>query len=194
MIIALHGFGSSGEKSSTMKAIKEKFKDDTVYTPTYDVTDPFKLAAELKALTKLHEDEELHIVGISFGGYLARWLAHNSSRIVSSLTMLNPVLDGAARIKEHIGVNKSFVGGEDIVLTQAHADIYKAFNIKEDNHGLAINLLVGGQDDIIDPMIATNHYKNRARVKVIHTADHRFTGCSDIVLDFIKESVDNIAG
>lgn len=194
MIIALHGFGSSGDKSSTMIAIKQHFKDQTVLTPTYDVTQPFVLAAQLKDLAETHPEEELHIVGISFGGFLARWLAHNTDRIVSSLTLLNPVLDGAERLKERIGVNKSFVDAGDIVITTSIVDVFKGFKIKEDKPGLAINVLLGGKDEVIDPEPTVEFYKGRALVEVIGKADHRFSDHQEQMLKFVQEAVDTIAG
>lgn len=177
-----------------MQAIKERFKDQTVITPTYDITKPFALAAQLKDLTKLHGDEELHIVGISFGGFLARWLAHNSSRIVSTLILLNPVLDGAGQLKERMGSNKSFVGGDDIVVTEAIVDVFKGFKIHEDKAGLPIHVLLGAQDDVIDYLPTLEHYKGRAMVEVIGSADHRFSEHSKRVLDFIQEAVHTVAG
>lgn len=198
MIIALHGFGSSGDKSSTCRMIREHFgTEQRVYTPTYDVTNPFKLSAELRSLINKSPLEPLYIVGISFGGFLARWLANYIKpeiRPVSGVILLNPVLDAEPRLKERLGANKSFVGGEDIVITEDHISAYRAFRVDEDRPGMPISVLVGGKDDIIDPEPTVNYYKGRADVKVIGDADHRFSEHKEEVLDFIDEAINSIHG
>lgn len=199
MIIMLHGFGSSGTGSSTCKMVKEHFEGEhTVFTPSYDVTRPFAVAKELERIaTEECLDEELHIVGISFGGFLARWLANHVKpevRPVSSLTLLNPALDGYKTMMNRMGVNESYSGGPDIVIGEHHATIYSGMNVDADRPGLAIGVLVGGEDDVIpcDPTI--DEFASRARTSVLYKADHRFTGFKTEVLRFIENTVNNLHG
>lgn len=196
MIIALHGFGSSGEASSTCRMIKEEFGEEhTVYTPSYDITNPFKVSATLRDLLKENIDEPLYIVGISFGGFLARWLANfvdPTVRPVSGLVLLNPALNGDERLKERLGINKSFVGGEDIVIEDYHVEAYRAFKVGVDRPGMPISVLLGGKDTVIDPEPTVDYYKGRADVKVIGDADHRFSGYKEEVIDFIDEAINNV--
>lgn len=172
-MIILHGYGSTGETSSTCQLVKDTFNN--VLTPTYKIQNPASKTAN--QLLKLPTNEV--IVGISFGGFIARWLANNTQ--AKKLVLLNPVINHNVTLQRHLG-KKDNTG---FVLTEKHISDYDYFKVISDKPNLKISILLGMNDEIIDNSLTYKYFQNTANIKTINT-DHRFTHHKKELLEFIK--------
>jgi predicted esterase YcpF (UPF0227 family) len=78
LIIAVHGKGGSADTSTTVNKIKERFIEYDVVTPSYDSD---KSHDEVKRyidtyVKEYKEYDTVMVIGISLGGYWARYLAN----------------------------------------------------------------------------------------------------------------------
>lgn len=160
MIVFLHGYGSSGEKSSTGKSVKEIFPHTEVMCFTYDYQNPLRSAQEiLQQLADINQQDVELIVGVSLGGFWARWLAN---QISVPLFLINPSLNPAVSLKKRNDFNPDFL---------THFDKY---SVEQDDPELPITVLLGTQDTVIDPVTAATVYLGRARVVMV-SGGHQLT-------------------
>ena len=156
-ILMLHGLGSTGENSKTCKAVKNYFtpKGWNVITPTWDIHN-------LKLDFKIPKSHRLIIAGISCGGYLARYLANIHPN--AELVLLNPLLDPTPFLKN--GQNKRHR------ITPEIAQTILAFKITKDKENLPITVIVAKDDDLLNPTITIEAYKDRD-LHILETGGHR---------------------
>ena len=194
MIIAIHGLGSTGEGSSTCQSIKKHFEKEEVVTPTWDITDPVGTATALKEIAEAYKQRDtkskLHIVGISFGGFLARWLANEFSDDVAGLIMINPVLDPSLSLKRRLGENKSFVTGDSFYITEGHIEAYGKLVVAEGQFVQSTKVILGMKDDVVNPALALSTFGSTAAVVQIAEGGHRLSEHSDQVLREISSTIE----
>lgn len=168
MIIALHGRGSNGNDSTTVNAIKDYFNGvEHVFAPSYDSDASHdKIARDLTTQVSEHiiKGEELHFVGVSMGGYWARYLANLFA--ADNLIMINPSL-------------QLYAG--DAVCNEDWAD-------------LPITVYIGLRDQVVDPNYARALYKDRADVVTFADGDHRMHNHFYEILPHIESAINTIAG
>jgi predicted esterase YcpF (UPF0227 family) len=195
MLILLHGFGSNGIDSNTNKAIAARFPDELVFTPSYQYQDANNTAFFLKEyvdkLLDEHHEEQIIFIGISLGGFWARYLANMYRG--SKLVMLNPALEAHNTIRKHIGVVCDFKTGMEITMTEKHCDAFRDYYIHTDRPDIPITIIVADDDDVVPPN-AADDLIGKQRAKIIHTTGgHRFNGTLDAHLADIEKAVYTIA-
>ena len=153
-VLALHGWGSNGTDSSTVNRIRGHFesKGCEVVTPTYNYLDPDEAAQTI--LDSINEDDWLFIVGISFGGFWARWLGNQLKG--SSIVLLNPALDAYSSTEKYIGKNRDYKSGLTMTYVNQQRDKLKKYHIDIDNSSLPITAIVATDDDVVCPTTVEN--------------------------------------
>lgn len=187
MIIALHGFGSSAETSNTIKTLLSHFEDtDVIYAPSYPSADADQTAKHLlqtvKFLEELHPEElDLTFVGISLGGFWARYLADRNPG--STLVMLNPALRAHETLQKYVGEND---------FTKEAADEFSKYCIAKDRGDIPITMIVAEDDDVIPANIALEAItEDRAHV-IRTTGGHRLLDTLESHIPDIEFAVNNI--
>ena len=153
-VIALHGWASTGKGSQTLQMAKEYFSTQMgvrFVAPTYDYTNPKKTANLLVKTVDRLGGEDPFIMGISFGGFWARWLANNVEG--STLFMLNPALDAYTSSAKYIGENENYVSGFTKLFVESRRKQLKKYEINVDKPGLPITSVVATDDDVLPPTL-----------------------------------------
>ena len=167
-ILALHGWGSTGEGSATIGHIKKEFPN--VIAPTYDYLNPAKTANQL---LELAQEDYLFIMGISFGGFWARWLANQLKS--SSLLMINPALDAYASTEKYIGLRENYVTHIPEFFVQKKREQLRQYEIEKDYINLPITAIVATDDDLVCPTVVEEYIGgDRCDLRYI-TGGHRVT-------------------
>lgn len=197
LIVMFHGFGSNGESSTTCQAVKARF--DNVVCPTYrsvgfdtiekDVVD------QIRPL--LNGVDELVMVGISLGGFMARYFANHAERLFGiqcfTLVMLNPALHAPKSIRKYMGKNIHFVTDEEFEVTEKEVQDLLSLMIFSDKPELHITVITSDDDDIVWPGLAREMYARRARLVNYPDGGHRLSSRIDEILLEIEFEVNNIS-
>jgi pimeloyl-ACP methyl ester carboxylesterase len=154
-VIFFHGKESSPATSSSAKAVKEYFTGYDVLVPDYRPLE--RTHEEIDAfLTEFIEDAMkndniVHLVGISLGGYWAYTMGCKF-REISDCILLNP----------------SFRCYPDIPIVPPKP-------------GLPISIIVNLDDDVVSPQEAIERFKGRAYIKTFNAGGHRFTNRDEMI-------------
>jgi predicted esterase YcpF (UPF0227 family) len=172
-VIGLHGWGSTGEGSATLQRARKYFDKIGVefITPTYDCTDPDGTAKLLLETLKDCKTIDPFIMGISYGGFWARWLANQAE--AASLFMLNPALDAYAQTKKYLGENKHYVTGLSYWFIQARRFQLRKYQITVDKPCIPMTAIIAMDDDIVPPFVTENMIgPDRCNIEYV-TGGHR---------------------
>lgn len=163
-MIALHGFGSTADSSSTIRTIKELFSESVnLITPTYDAFDPNATSKQLLNIANaVAHDEEMIIFGISLGGFWARWLANNVKG--AKLILVNPSINAPVNLKKYTNEHG---------ITNDILAIYSDFYIKNDKAEIPTLVLVSMDDVVVPPQDTLDTYSGSA-VIIESSGGHRF--------------------
>lgn len=156
-IIFLHGKESTPSASTSAKAVRKYFNNDTVLVPDYRPLE--RSHEEIEAyLTKYIKNagEDVSLVGISLGGYWAYRMACEAPN-VSRCIMLNP----------------SF---------RCYPDSY----VVPDKPGLPISVVVNLDDDVVNPNDAIERFKGRAGIITFDQGGHRFNNREEMLREIEK--------
>jgi len=170
-VLALHGWGSTGTESTTINRVREHFeaKGIEVITPTYNCTKPKEAAQTI--LDATNGEDYLFIVGMSFGGFWARWLANQLES--STLFLLNPALDAYTSTEKYIGRYTNYKTGLTAIYARKQREILKDYHIDVDYTGLPITAIVATDDDVVPPDTVENEIgSDRCDLKYV-TGGHR---------------------
>jgi predicted esterase YcpF (UPF0227 family) len=170
-VLALHGWGGNGTDSSTINRVREHFeaKGIEVITPTYDYTNPDKAAKTIMDATG--GDDYLFIVGMSFGGFWARWLANELK--ASTLFLLNPALDAYTSTEKYLGDFLDYKTGITRFYANAQRKKLKKYHIDKDHPELPITAIVAKDDDVVCPTTVEKEVgSDRCDLKYV-TGGHR---------------------
>lgn len=146
VMLALHGWGSNGLDSTTLKVLRDNFADDPdieIYTPTCNYTNPDDVAQQLLGICKSRQPTV--IFGISVGGFWARWLANQYK--YAKLIMINPALN-ICEAGIPLTVASDFTNACQLALQD--------YQIIQDVHHLHVTAIVAKDDDIVDPKAVFN--------------------------------------
>lgn len=164
-VIALHGLGSSAEKSATVAACREYFvaRGYEFMAPSYDTAASREENAAFfgRLIRSLDRSKSYGVIGCSLGGYWARYIANRlwDARLV----MINPSL--------------RFYGDDELA----------------DHPELPIALWVALDDEVVPPAYALCLYAKRASIKTFDVAGHRFSPLKDC-LPGMESAINSIAG
>lgn len=193
LIYVLHGFGSTGNASNTVKQFKERFSDHTVVGPTYDTVNPHNGFRELKEQMDVDIEansfEEIVIVGISLGGFWARKMADHYKNRTPRLFLINPALRPWENLKSRIGECKNYATGEKMRLTEENLSDFEQFYIEADNSEMPIVLFTAKDDAVISPEFARNYYKGRAWGLGFAEGGHRMQGQMNTILEVTERQM-----
>lgn len=170
-MLFLHGLEGS-PNGTKAKYLRSKFGDDRVISPAWRVSGKVAdcLDEIVASAAKLPKDEELIVVGSSFGGYLATLLHERIPQIVG-FVLINP----------------SQVAGPKKELLELFSDL-RSYPIQK-NFGYATAVLLGNEDDICDPDITEAFFDPFSGVTRVDD-DHRFSNPESLKL--IGEKIEAI--
>ena len=197
MIILIHGFGSNGEDSRTNNIVKTWFPDETVITPTYRYYNPDSAFMDLReqiqtAILLNPADDQLVFIGVSLGGFWARYFANEFS--ADKLIMLNPSLVPHKTLLDKTGPGEDHYTGSRYVMTEANVKNFSTYFVQDDLRELPITVIVADDDDIVDPKTADT-YIGSFRAHIIHTTGgHRLMGTLERHRGDIEFAVYSVSG
>lgn len=173
-IVIIHGYDSSGETSSSVKKLTQIFKDHDqtieVVAPSYNESMPDDTMEYLSSLV----DENTIVIGSSLGGFIARYIANHCNAL--KLIMINPSIHAYDNLKKYIGDGK---------MDLESCDAYKPYYVEQDDTELDIMVLLAANDDVVNPNITYDIYKDRA-VLWYGNGGHRMADLIDFKEEIIK--------
>lgn len=187
MIYLLHGFGGSAEESRTIQTLIEYLSERTdleIRPINYSSMNPSQAYTDI-ANNIDKEDNEMIFIGVSLGGFWARYFANQYPN--SKLIMINPALYAHELFTLYGG--KTFNGIE--IPNNLGKQLIPYFINKDDNN-LAISVVVSIDDIVVPPMPTLKTYADRADILVTE-GGHRLE-LFDNHLQFINNAINNIAG
>ena len=202
-IVMIHGFGSGGKTSSTCQMVREHFEKlgHKVITPSFNSAMLEFSVEELIRRIRLQltkQDTELTFVGISLGGFFARYLSNNSvllfNKPCNDLILLNPALDAPDRLMERIGTNRDYNTQQTFTIREDQVRTLWSYFIEKDKQELNVTLVVTKDDDIVPPDYALEIFKERGRIVTLEKGGHRFIGQGAKILAEIEGAINTIAG
>lgn len=165
--VIIHGYGSNPETSTSVSVLKSIItaydSDATILTPTYDVYD---IQSAVKPIVDV-VDEYTVVIGVSLGGFIARYVANVASAF--KLILVNPSIHAYDYLKKYPELRDSV------------RDHFKSLYVDDDHPDLGILVLLAMDDDVIDPLPTYNLYRDRAMViqsngghpmTTLHSLDH----------------------
>lgn len=172
-VIALHGWGSTGEGSVTLQRARKYFEARNVefHSPTYDFTDP---DATADLLLKTLDDvgvQDPFIMGISFGGFWARWLANQVD--AATLFMLNPALDAYLETAKYLGENKNYVTGLSYFFVQTRRFQLRKYQIALDKPLIPMTSIIAMDDETVPPLVTEKMIGSKRCLVRYVTGGHR---------------------
>lgn len=196
MIILLHGFGSNGDDSATIRTISDHFPDEVILTPSYQYCDPDQTATYLRALVDdilaQHLDEgELIFIGTSLGAFWSRYLANVYHG--SKLIMINPSLEAHNNVRKYIGEYTDYYTKRTMVIGEQQCEAFRKYYITLDRPDIPITIIVADDDDVVPPT-ASDELIGSSRAHIIHTTGgHRLENTLTNHLGDIERAVYTIA-
>jgi predicted esterase YcpF (UPF0227 family) len=165
-VVYIHGFNSS-VKSETLSLLQKDFPD--AFGLTYDHTDPEASIKLMVNQLRQLRDKNLVIVGSSLGGWYAEKL---TPHIIADFILYNPATQPEKSLAQ-FGV------------AQETLYLYKYLSPSKLPQA-SRNVIISIDDEVIDPVLADNKYKNVADMS--YTAGgHRMTKeAMDIIINKIK--------
>jgi len=194
MIILLHEFGATAADSYFVKTVAPAFPDENVLTPTYPYLDANKTAYQLRkfvevALVNNPEDYELTFVGMSLGGFWARYLANSFPG--STLIMVNPSLRASEDTIRCVRLVEELNQATVINFTDEHSKAFEKYFIEKDHHNLPITIIVADDDNLVPSLAEELIGSHRARI-VHTTGGHRMRSTLTQHIADIKFAVYNL--
>lgn len=173
-IVIIHGYDSSGETSSTVKKLTEMFLDHDhtieVVAPSYKENMPVETMEYISSLV----DENTIVIGSSLGGFIARYVANHCNAL--KLIMINPSIQAYDNLKKYIGDGK---------MDLESCNAYKPYYVVEDDPELDIMVLLASNDDVVNPNVTYDIYKDRA-VLWYGNGGHRMADLVDYKEEIVK--------
>lgn len=180
IIFVFHGYGSTSETSRSVKEIKEMYKEYEIVTMDYDADKPTPSEAQMSEKistllnTKFSDAEEVVFLGISLGGFWARYFSNKYP--FSKLIMVNPSLDPKNSLQKYMSQEKCFD--------------YIKFEV-DDLSSTPIFVLLAEDDQVVNPLLTKQLYDNRAMLKTCN-GGHRL----DLLeyRDFFLDAINHFPG
>lgn len=201
-LVILHGWNGSGEHSSTVNRLVtrlERAQPKTAHneitkfqlvSPTLDYSNPYTTVRQLRELVATLNNGTA-IIGISFGGYWARWLANIFPNKFSNLILVNASLDAPINTRKYIGINTNSYTGETYEFTEQNCSSLENYRVDGDRNNLAITAIVAHDDDIVDPTTVERMVgKDRAKIHYV-VGGHQLKE-NDEWLDIVEKELNNI--
>lgn len=188
-IIYLHGFGSTGNSSKSVK-LRDHFSKYTVISPDLP-TVPQAIIDLVGSIVRAATSYPIIFVGTSLGGFWANYFAQ---RFDAPCVIINPSMQPSARMQARVGIDcTNFVTGSVINITQAHVDQYRDLEeeITEITNGNLINLFLAEDDDLIDYSNTLSLIPHRASCTVTQDGGHRYELHWDTVIAKIQHVINN---
>ena len=172
MILYLHGL-NSGAASAKARALQAALPGLKILVPTYPAHRPRQAVARLEGLVARLPGESLLIVGSSMGGFYGRHLCRRFT--VGHLVMINPALAPWDLLPPYAGPQHNPVTGEDYLLSAADIEETRAFGVSpNDAAETPTTLFLDRGDEIIDPRIALDRYRDQGEIHLYAGGSHGF--------------------
>ncbi|MEG6503288.1 MULTISPECIES: YqiA/YcfP family alpha/beta fold hydrolase [unclassified Desulfovibrio] len=182
MIAYIHGFNSS-PASNTFGLLRRVFPDARALDYPSSGLFPENLARLHVQALALREEagEALALAGSSLGGFYASQL---SALLGCNCALFNPVVRPAQSLRQFVGPNTYFHGGQRWEFTNEMCDSYAIFF---DARKTPVERLVvlGRADTLLDPAEARAYWKNHAR---IHETDdgHSLAALDETIINTLS--------
>ena len=183
MIAYVHGFNSSPE-SNTFKMLRHFFPDAQALDYPSSGFFPQNLARLQKHASDLQvfSSTPLVFVGSSLGGFYASQL---SALFGCNCALFNPVVWPAQSLRQFVGPNTSFYGGQHWEFTDEMCDSYSIF---ADARIAPVSrfLVLGLADTLLNPEEARSYWQNDA---VIHETNdgHSLAALDDTIVCTLRK-------
>ena len=118
--------------------------------------------------------DELALVGSSLGGYYATWVAE---RLGCRAVLLNPAVDPASDLREHIGRQQVFFSDEEIDFRPEYIQELRDLQVPV-THPERYFLIAATRDTVIDYRKMVDKYRG-ARQRIVEGSDHELSDFSE---------------
>jgi len=194
MICYLHGFASSGVSGKVDK-LRERFGDDQVIAPDLPF-DPNEVYTLVNAMVREicfgdpPTTGRLIFVGTSLGAFYANYFGHLFD---CPVVLVNPSVCPSQTLRDRLGPNKSFMSGEEFLVSIAHLDTLASMRnyVTQYYNSNLINLFLAEDDEVIPYRAALEEFKFVNSVRVTEDGGHRYHKNWDLVVDKIEELLKN---
>ena len=186
-IVYIHGFNSA-PNTDTLESIKASFGSTCNVVPfSYNYIDPRLAFVELmnQTMDLLPTcDSDIIFVGTSLGGFWAEFLA---STYNLPCVLINPAVRPSESLLQFVGDNLNYKTGKTETVTESFCRKYVSY---EDDFFRPCHrtVILGMEDDIIDPKIALAHFKDHARIVEVADMGHRVSK-PEIIINIISETI-----
>ncbi len=178
MLIYIHGFNSSPEsyKASLLESYASKINmPDVLEIPALSFDPALAMDQLLEIIQKYQQHNgvrPLCFIGSSLGGYYATYLAEKfDSRVV----LINPAVKPYELFEGYLGFNRNLYTGEEYMLTMAHVEQLKKYNVKEISKPDRYLLMLQTGDEVLDYNLALEKYAAVPSI-VEEGGGHEFSG------------------
>jgi len=183
MLVYLHGLNSSG-RSHKVGVLRRALAPRPILAPDYPAHDPDAAVATLVAwFARLPPpplgDPGLILVGSSMGGFYGQYLARRWP--VAHLYLVNPALTPWDLFPPYLGETMTTAQGESYVVTAELIAATRPFGISDPCDGVPTSLFLDAGDEVIDPRLAQDIYRDCGDVHLFPGGDHAFAHLDELV-------------
>lgn len=194
MYVYLHGFNSSGA-SAKGRYFAEKLAPAPVHTPSYPPEPATAIACLMRQLSQLLNTTTPILIGSSLGGFYAQYLAR---RLRLANVLINPALQPWLTLQPYLGWQTNYYTGERYYFGEAQLAQLRRYDVPEPCvDPVSTLLLLDAGDELIDHHVASQHYRDCARIIVYPDGNHQFvhlaqavTAISDFRAEIVNKPLD----
>ena len=181
--VYIHGLNSSGVNNSTAKLIQSTINSCTVYSPSYDSSQPFDVNFQHlieQIIDNIDVTPDTIIFGSSLGGVYAEQLAQHFN---AKCVLFNPVVQ-SEQLTQFIGEQTCFADNTHYQITQQLIDSYDLTK----RSTIPLLVYASNNDSVLKDNFDKVCKKYQGRAQIIkHSGDHRLTEIDSFLADNIQQ-------
>ncbi len=194
LIIALHGFGMTGDGDDFCQEVKALAEEHghVGLTPTYPSNNPHLAHIYLTGYTKSkmeYHNSDAIFVGHSLGGFWARHLARTFG--ASYLVLANPSLHPWQSLQPYVGANRNFCNNEQFELAPNDAAAYYIYRGDDGENAISrVRTLLIATENSDQGIIDLFSNKRNVEVDVVSGYDDILPSIEDTLFPKEEDSVE----